>query len=131
MLSKQRLYSSVWFGVGLGQSRCACVVLCGFLLVRAGLAAFVWFCVVLCGFGLVSAGLLWSLPFSPFCAGFVLVSAGLCRFRCFVLVLRWSLLVAAGFANLCWFCGGLHSHVQVGDVVSTRMCTNEFSAQTQ
>ena len=40
------------FGVGLGRSRCACVVLCGFLLVCAGLAAFVsgsvWFCVLPC-----------------------------------------------------------------------------------
>ena len=48
-----------------------------------------------------------TLPVSLFCAGFVLVSAGLCRFRCFVLVLCWSLLVSAGFAVLCWFCAGL------------------------
>ena len=39
-----------------------------------------------------------------FCAG---RSPGLCWFRCFVLVLCWSLLVSAGFAVLCWFCGGL------------------------
>ena len=44
--SWQRLCSSVLFLVGLGWSRCACVVLCGFLLVCACLAAFVWFCVV-------------------------------------------------------------------------------------
>ena len=29
------------------------------------------------------------------------------EFRCFVLVLCWSLLVSAGFAVLCWFCAGL------------------------
>ena len=41
---------SVLFLVGFGWFRCACVVvwLCGFLLVCACLAAFVWFCVVLC-----------------------------------------------------------------------------------
>ena len=39
-------------------------------------------------------------------SGDLLVSAGLCRFRCFVLVLCWSLLVSAGFAVLCWFCAG-------------------------
>ena len=38
-----------------------------------------------------------------FCAG---RSPGLCWFRCFVLVLCWSLLVSAGFAVLCWFCNG-------------------------
>ena len=94
------LRGSVWFSAGLCWSRCVCVVLCGSvwfwvgfrwsLVVSAVFAVLCWFC----------AGLCWSLPVSLFCAGFVLVSAGRCRFRCFVLVLCWSLLVYADFAVL-------------------------------
>ena len=70
-----------------------------------------------------------SQPLSePFSAGFARVSAGRCRFRCFVLVLCWSLLVSAGFVVLCWFCAGLCWSLPVSlicagfVVVSTRMC---------
>ena len=110
-----------------------CVVLCGFLLVCAGLAAFLWFCEVLgwfqlvsprlgvlCGFGLVSAGL---TAFVWFCVVLgwsrlgLLRSCGLavlCDFICFVLVSAWSRCVLIGFvlfwAGRCqfrcflWFC---------------------------
>ena len=81
--SRQRLCSSVLFLVGLGV---VCVVLCGFLLVWAGFAAFLWFCEVLGWFQLV------SLRLCVLC-GFGLVSAGLTAFVWFCVVLGWSRLV--------------------------------------
>ena len=55
--------------------------------------------------GLGRSGLVSAVSLRLF--GSVWFWAGLCRFRCFVLVLCWSLLAPAGFAVLCWFCVGL------------------------
>ena len=85
--SWQRLCSSVLFLVGLGWSRCACVVLCGFLLVCACLAAFVWFCLVL------GCCQLFLLPLCVLC-GFLLVSTGLAVLVWFCVVFCWSVLVS-------------------------------------
>jgi hypothetical protein len=75
------------------------VILCGFLLVCAGLAAFLWFCEVLGWFQLV------SLRLCVLC-GFGLVSAGVTAFVWFCAVLGWSrlgLLRLYGLAVLCDF----------------------------
>ena len=60
MASSVCVLSSVWCWVGLDWSRCACVILYGFLLVCADLAAFVLPCALLGLFQLVSLHL-WRL----------------------------------------------------------------------
>ena len=60
MASSVCVLSSVWCWVGLDWSRCGCVILYGFLLVCADLAAFVLPCALLGLFQLVSLHL-WRL----------------------------------------------------------------------